>query len=152
MESPDQLRTPTIQVPQWWLDSIDRARAGVSNTKIAEMVAAIIGHQVDGPAISRCIALQIKRRVAPIDLVEAISDLFDVPRPVWFSMTEDEARRFKTQRKITGLERKQDALSAQVAELRNQRQHGAIQDLDGEKPAAGVPRGVAAGGRKAPAR
>lgn len=243
MESPDQLRTPTIPVPPWWLEAIDRARAGISNIKIAEMVTAHIGRPVDASAITRCIALQVKRRIAPIDLVEAISDLFEVPRPVWFAGTEDvgqvgqargklghapsrvgqvghtplgvphapprgsessitawgrrrrqrnrravqlepavidqpiqgradalvwhrglvmvaqrsarqplpalrEARRFKTQRKISGLQEKQAGLAAEVEKLRNQSQRGAIHSGDGEEPAAGGPRGVVAGRRK----
>lgn len=84
-----------------------KARIGVTNTRIAEMATATLGRRVDDSQVARCISLQATRRVAPIDLVEVISDLFDVPRPVMFAASLDEARRFKTQRKITGLHEKQ---------------------------------------------
>lgn len=137
---------------QWWLDAIDKARVGVTNTRIAEMATATLGRRVDDSQVARCINLKVERRVAPIDLVEAISDLFDVPRPIMFAVSLDEARRFKTQRKITGLHEKKAVLEAEARKLRNQRQDGAIQNSDEEEPPSGDSGVVAKRRRKTPSR
>lgn len=129
-----------------------KARIGVTNTRIAEMATATLGRRVDDSQVARCISLQATRRVAPIDLVEVISDLFDVPRPVMFAASLDEARRFKTQRKITGLHEKQAVIVAESRKLRNQRQDGAIQNSDEEEPPSGDVGVVAKRRRKTPPR
>lgn len=142
-----------VPVPDWWLAAINRARAGITNGKLAEAAEKALGRHVDNTQVSRCIGLNPDKRIATTDLIDFFSDLLDVPRPIWRAISEDEARRFKTQRKLTALDDRTGATAETFGDLSNFSRSATIQSGDGEKEAApGVSGRVAAGRRKASSR
>lgn len=88
-----------IPVPKWWLRDLGmkleilRRTYGTTQRQVAERVSAIVGHTVHPEYITRC----KKGEVTTLELVLALSTVLDLPAPIFFAETEDDAVWLKQQ-------------------------------------------------------
>ena len=78
-------------MPDWWLDAANdrKAAENLLNRHLSDMVARALGQSsVDESRISRCLSGER----APMDLVEALSQVLTIPSPVYIAKTVAEAR------------------------------------------------------------
>ncbi len=79
-----------MRVYPWWIVRINEAiPKGVTREQIAERIEASTGWKADATSITRC----LNGKQPTIELVLPLSDLFGVPRPIFFPRDELEAHR-----------------------------------------------------------
>lgn len=75
-------RGKTVPIAEWWYEAVRRKMGAMKLTELAE-----IADIADVSALSRCLSGEIPT----IHLVEKVSDVLHVPRPIWLPQTEREA-------------------------------------------------------------